>query len=103
MASWRTNLGGAISTLATALTGTGVLGLHSGYNHTNVMWWTAFSGFVLSGVGKAITALFAADAADVRNLRAQTATAISTGDVTPLTANIKPLNGKPPQPPPPTP
>ena len=72
MKNYRTNIGGAISVLGTSLIGFGVLPQLSGAP-SKLLTWTAFAGFILSAIGKAVTALFAADAAHVDTLSAQVA------------------------------
>lgn len=64
--NWRTNLGGAISVTGTSLIGIGLLGQTQ--KQTNFLWWVACTGFVLSAMGKGVTALFAADAAQVKDV-----------------------------------
>ena len=66
---WQTNLGGAIGMTGTGLIGIGVLG---GANpaYQKVCWWIALVGFVISAIGKGLTALFAADAGTVNNIAA---------------------------------
>ena len=69
MTNWRTNLGGAISTLGTTLIGVGVLGsMSNDKSHAELLWWVAFVGFCISAVGKMLHALFAADASRVNEL-----------------------------------
>lgn len=76
---WQTNLGGAISVTGTTLIGIGVLtqltqlspGTSMFSQHQlAVLWYVAVVGFVLSAVGKGLTALFAADAGTVNNIAA---------------------------------
>lgn len=91
-------MGGAISVTGTSLIGIGVLtqltqlspDTSSMLTHKQlvVMWYVALVGFVLSAVGKGVTALFAADAAQVKDIQdqmAQVPKAIETGDTTMLT------------------
>jgi len=66
MKNWRTNLGGAISVLGTSLIGFGVLPQLSGVP-SKALTYTAFAGFVLSAIGKSVTALFAADSKSVND------------------------------------
>jgi hypothetical protein len=70
--NWRTNIGGAISVLGTSLIGFGILPQLSGAP-SKLLTYTAFIGFVLSAIGKAATALFAADAAQVNLIASQVA------------------------------
>ena len=70
MKNWKTNLGGAISVLGTSLIGFGVLPQLSGAP-SKLLTYTAFAGFCLSALGKALTALFAADASQVASIAAQ--------------------------------
>jgi hypothetical protein len=70
MKNWRTNLGGAISVLGTSLIGFGILPQLNGVP-SKVLTYMAFTGFCLSALGKALTALFAADAAQVNKLTEQ--------------------------------
>lgn len=71
MSHWKTNIGGAVSVLGTSLIGVGVLGNISGGAHSGVLWYVALVGFILSGLGKFFTALFAADASQVKDLSAR--------------------------------
>lgn len=80
MKNWRTNLGGAIAITGTTLIGIGVLPQLTQLSPNSnaltthqlaVLWYVAVVGFVLSALGKGITALFAADAASVKNLQSQ--------------------------------
>ncbi len=78
MKNWRTNLGGAISVLGTSLIGVGVLpqllqlsptsASVLSANQLAALWYVALAGFIMSGIGKAITALFAADASALKNV-----------------------------------
>ena len=68
MSNWKTNLGGAVSTLGTSLIGVGVLGNMTDGPHSKLLWYMAATGFVCSAVGKSLTALFAADASAVKDL-----------------------------------
>lgn len=65
--NWKTNLGGAIAVTGTGLIAVGVLPQLSG-THSDVLWIVALAGFILSCIGKGITALFAADASTVQNV-----------------------------------
>ena len=71
--NWRTNIGGAISVLGTSLIGFGILPQLAG-GPSAVLYWVAFTGFCLSALGKALTAFFAADAAQVRSIATQVET-----------------------------
>jgi hypothetical protein len=81
MTHWQTNLGGAISVLGTSLIGVGVLAQASQLSPNSafildsdqlaLMWYVALAGFILSAVGKGLTALFAADARTVNNVAAE--------------------------------
>lgn len=96
MKNWRTNLGGAISITGTSLIGIGVLPQLSQFSpdtavlsahQLHALWYVAFAGFILSGIGKGVTALFAADASTVKNIQSQLAQvpqAIDSGDTTQL-------------------
>lgn len=66
-ANWRTNLGGAISVLGTSLIGIGIVPQLAGAP-SKVLLWVTVVGFILSAVGKFVTALFAADAKVVGEL-----------------------------------
>ena len=68
MTNWKTNMGGAVSTLGTSLIGVGVLGNMTDGPHSKFLWYTAAAGFVCSAVGKSLTALFAADASQLKQL-----------------------------------
>jgi branched-subunit amino acid permease len=63
----KTNLGGALSVTGTALIGAGVLPQIGGYQSA-ALWWLALTGFVLSAVGKGVTAFFAADSTTVNHI-----------------------------------
>ena len=67
--NWQTNLGGAISVTGTALIGIGVITTQTGAPSKVIVIITVV-GFVLSAVGKGLTALFAADAKTVANVAA---------------------------------
>lgn len=91
----KTNLGGAISVTGTTLIGIGVLTQLTQFNtSTNVlsarqlaaMWYVALAGFILSAIGKGVTAYFSADASDV-------------DDISKTVNNIQSSNQTPPQPP----
>lgn len=73
----KTNLGGAISVTGTTLIGIGVMTQLTQFNpSTNVltphqltvMWYIAVAGFVISAIGKGVTAYASADAKDVDDL-----------------------------------
>jgi len=99
MKNWRTNLGGAIAVTGTALLAVGTLSQLSQLEpdasvlttkQLHVMWYVALVGFVMVAIGKGITALFAADAAQVKDLQNQLAKipdAIDSGDTTQLKQN----------------
>jgi hypothetical protein len=72
MTNWRTNLGGAISVLGTGLIGISVVPQLAGVASKLLLYCTV-AGFVLSAVGKAVTALFAADAKSVAVAQTQIA------------------------------
>ncbi len=97
MTNWRTNLGGAISITGTSLIGIGVLTQLTQLSPDaasmlspavyKLMWIVALIGFVLSAIGKGVTALFAADAKSVKDIQAQinlVPKAIDTGDTSML-------------------
>lgn len=65
--NWRTNLGGAISVVGTTLLTIGILPQLSGIPYSHQAY-VALAGFILSALGKGITALFAADAKQVAAL-----------------------------------
>jgi hypothetical protein len=75
----KTNLGGAISITGTTLIGIGVLTQLAQFApNTNVppsllaaMWYVALAGFIISALGKGVTAYFAADAKDVQEVEAK--------------------------------
>src|SRR5882757_1131923 len=84
--NWRTNLGGAVSVLGTALLGFSVVPQLAGTSSKFLQALT-ITGFILSAVGKAVTALFAADAKQLEATRQETQvqlenvkSAIRTGD-----------------------
>lgn len=72
MTNWRTNLGGAISVTGTLLISVGTLtqltqlspntSTMLNPHQLTAMWYVALVGFVLSAIGKGVTALFSADA-----------------------------------------
>lgn len=69
--NWKTNLGGAISVTGTALIGVGLVPqVGGGPSYSQFLTILAIVGFVLSAVGKGVTALFAADAKTVDNIAA---------------------------------
>lgn len=97
MKNWRTNLGGAISVTGTSLIAIGILPQLSQLSPNTatvltshqlaLLWYTAFAGFILSCVGKGVTALFSADAKavkEIQNQLAQVPDAIDSGDTTQL-------------------
>ena len=96
MKSWRTNLGGAISITGTSLIAIGTLPQLSQLSPNTAvltphqlaaLWYVALAGFILSGVGKGVTALFAADSAAVNHIQAQlnkVPDAIDSGDASEL-------------------
>ena len=69
MTNWRTNLGGAVSVLGTSLIGIGIVPQLSGVP-SKFLTYTAVVGFILSALGRGLTALFAADAKVVNNVAA---------------------------------
>ena len=71
MKNWKTNLGGAISVLGTSLIGMGIIPQLGEAAPNAVLKWVVVTGFILSAIGKAITALFSADASEVRKLSDQ--------------------------------
>ena len=54
--------------MGTTLIGVGVLGNLSPGTHSGVLWYIALVGFILSAIGKGLTAVFAADASTVANV-----------------------------------
>ena len=98
--NWRTNIGGAISVLGTSLIGFGVLPQLSGVP-SPMLTYVAFAGFILSAIGKSLTAFFAADAAQVQKIAVQvdnnTANLVAPGSApTGAPVAIQPV--QPPQP-----
>ena len=81
MKNWKTTIGGAISALGTALMGVGLLSQLTQLSpdakmlltaaQLSAMWWVALAGFIVSCIGKFLTALFAADASQVQSISAQ--------------------------------
>ena len=67
MTNWRTNLGGAVSVLGTSLIGIGLVPQVGGAP-SKLLTYVAVTGFILSALGKSLTALFAADATTVKNI-----------------------------------
>jgi len=112
--NWRTNLGGAISVLGTSIIGIGVVPqLANG--PSNLLLYLTVTGFVLSAVGKAVTALFAADAkqlevarqesqAQIKDLQEKVnlvPSAIQTGDTSQIQraiASTPPVDSQPAKP-----
>jgi hypothetical protein len=79
--NWRTNLGGAVSVLGTSLIGIGIVPQVAGVP-SKFLTYTAVVGFVLSALGKSLTALFAADAASVKqNIQQITAVAAAVDKI----------------------
>ena len=72
MTNWRTNLGGALGTLGTALVGIGVVPQLGG-TPSKFLTYTAVAGFFISAGGKFFTALFSADARVLSDLSDQVA------------------------------
>lgn len=81
MKNWQTNLGGALGALGSGLVGIGTLTQLSQLSpKTNIlepwqltaMWWVAFAGFIISGLGKFFTAYYAADAKQLEVVRKDT-------------------------------
>ena len=95
----KTNIGGAISVTGTTLIGIGVLTQLAQFApNTNVpsellsvMWYVALAGFILSAIGKGLTAYFSADDREVQTLKGQIASvpsAIDTGDTAMLRKSV---------------
>ena len=74
MKNYRTNLGGAVSVVGTTLIGVGVMGNMQDGPYSKVLWWIALVGFIISAIGKGLTALFAADATTVQDLHSRVVT-----------------------------
>ena len=72
MTNWRTNLGGALGALGSALVGVGVVPQLSG-TPNKVLTVIAIIGFSCSAAGKFFSALFAADAKTVATTQNQIA------------------------------
>lgn len=72
MKHWQTNLGGAISITGSALLAVGILpqlgGSSLADSHGEALWWITVAGFILTAIGKGMTALFAADASKLAQL-----------------------------------
>ena len=86
MKSWQTTLGGALSALGKTLIGCGVLPQLAGAPN-KILLYIALAGFLIDGFGGFFTALFAADAKQLKNLSNQVqenSSAILTGDTTHL-------------------
>ena len=95
----KTNIGGAISVTGTTLIGIGVLTQLAQFApNTNVppgllalMWYVALAGFIISAIGKGLTAYFSADANEVETIKTQIASvpaAIDTGDTAMLRKSV---------------
>jgi hypothetical protein len=70
MSNWRTNIGGAISITGSSLLGVGLL-VSPGELTPHQLKLFILAGLVLSAIGKGTTALFAADAKQMKNIQAQ--------------------------------
>ena len=90
---WRTSLGGAVSITGTSLIGIGVITTQMSVP-TKLIVGITVAGFILSGIGKGLTALFAADAGTVNNIAAAV-DQINQQGASPLAA---PSTDKPPMP-----
>jgi len=102
----KTNIGGAISVTGTTLIGIGVLTQLAQFApNTNVpssllalMWYVALAGFVLSAIGKGVTAYFSADAKDVSEVANKVETvskAVDTINKTGVDSTAAPLQESP--------
>lgn len=90
MNNWKTNLGGAISVTGTSLLAVGILPQLSQLSPStagtltphelSALWFVALAGFVLSGIGKGFTALFAADSSAVKQASEQINTVAAAVD-----------------------
>lgn len=80
MQNWKTNIGGAVSVTGTTLIGVGVLGNLNAGTHSTVLWYIALVGFILSAIGKGLTAVFAADASTVKTIAANVQTVAQAVD-----------------------
>lgn len=78
--NWRTNLGGALGTLGTALVGVGVVPQLGSDTQSKLLTYTAIAGFFISASGKFFTALFSADAKTVADLQTQVTNQIDKPD-----------------------
>ena len=67
MKNWKTNLGGAISITGTSLLGVGLLVSPDSLTPTELKGFI-LAGLICSALGKGVTALFAADATQVKAL-----------------------------------
>lgn len=112
MTNWRTNLGGALGALGSALVGVGVVPQLAG-TPNKTLTVIATIGFTISALGKFFTALFAADAKSVATAQTQIAelqlrsnivpNAIESGDTSelrrvPITPATVPVDANPPKP-----
>lgn len=57
-----------MSVTGTTLIGVGVLGNLTDGPHSALLWYIALVGFILSAIGKGLTAVFSADATTVNNI-----------------------------------
>lgn len=64
--NWRTSLGGAVGVAGTSLLG---VSLCAAFKDEPILFWTIFSGAILSAVGRGMSAFFAADAKVVECLQ----------------------------------
>lgn len=70
MQNWRTNIGGALGALGSTLVGVGVVPQLGG-TPNKFLTYVAVAGFFISASGKFFTALFAADARQLQDLKQQ--------------------------------
>ncbi len=85
----KTNIGGAISVTGTTLIGIGVMSQLTQFSTTTnvlsphqlaALWYVALAGFILSAIGKGVTAYFSADAADVSDVATKVETVAKAVD-----------------------
>lgn len=90
MKNWKTNLGGAISVTGTSFLAVGILPQLAQLSpvvagqltpkELGALWFITLAGFVLSGIGKGFTALFAADSSVVKEVEQKVSTVATAVD-----------------------
>ena len=68
----KTTIGGSFSALGVTLMGAGMLPSKNSDN-IDILWWTAFVGFICTAIGSFLGHLFAADAQTLKDVQKQIA------------------------------